>query len=145
MYRENLQCFFQSWPGLTSKLVHKYLQKSLAIVKGYLNQSKKNAISTLVPITMYPSNTETHLEFSTAVGAVKVYSYQTGHLPVTSSRVVNYIFILYSYDANENFQRPSGTELEMTSYMLTPHVMTTSRKGYLIKNIFGWIVKHPIP
>ena len=33
--------FFQSCPGLTSKLVRKYLPKSVATVQGHLNQARK--------------------------------------------------------------------------------------------------------
>ena len=49
---------------------------------------------------MDTSNAETNIAFAPVVDAVKVYSQQTGSFTVTSSRGVNYVFILYSYKAN---------------------------------------------
>ena len=41
MDRGNRQCILQQLPGLTSKIVHKYLPKSVAPVQGNLNQARK--------------------------------------------------------------------------------------------------------
>jgi hypothetical protein len=37
---------FATWPGLTADLVRKHLPKSMATVKGHLNQKRKNLRST---------------------------------------------------------------------------------------------------
>ena len=55
---------------------------------------------------MEPSNSETHILFSTVVDARKLYSYQTDNFTVTSSEGIKYIFILYSYKANEILSEP---------------------------------------
>ena len=55
---------------------------------------------------MYPSNSETHIVFAAVVEAVKVYSDQTGHFPVTSIKGLKHVSILYSYDANEVLLEP---------------------------------------
>ena len=48
-------------------------------------------------------NKETYLVFATLVDAVKEYPDQKISFPVTSIRGVEYVFILYSYDANNLF------------------------------------------
>ena len=55
---------------------------------------------------MEPDNTEKCIVFATFVGAGKVYSNQTGRFHVSSSKVVKYVFIVYSYDANAVFISP---------------------------------------
>ena len=104
--RGNRQCIFQSRPRLTSKLVQKYSPKSVSTVQGHFNQSRKYARSTQLPITMDPSNSEAHCVFTTVMYSIKVYLDQTGCLSVTSSTVVNYLFILYSYDLNKKSRSP---------------------------------------
>ena len=101
--------------------MRKYFPKSVATLQGHLNQISKNEISTQIPIpiTMKPINSETYLLFATVFGAVKVYSYQTGHFPVTFIKGVKYAFILYSYDANAIFQIPARAELYRKFYMPT--------------------------
>ena len=62
---------FQFWPGLSLKLVRKYLSKSVATLQGHLNEAKKTRY-TQVPITMDTINAETHLVFATVVDTGKV-------------------------------------------------------------------------
>ena len=52
---------------------------------------------------MDPRNSETQLVFGTVVDTGKVYSDQKGWFLVISRRVVKYVFILYSYNANTMF------------------------------------------
>ena len=110
---------FQSWPGLTSKLVSKYLPNSVATVQVHLNQARKNTRSTQVTITIYPINTETHLVFSTVANAGKVYSDQTGRFPVTSSKGVNYSFNYYHTIPTQFSHITSIVEQEEASYSHT--------------------------
>ena len=88
-------------------------------------------------------NTETHLVFETITDKGKVCSYQTGCFPVTYRRGLKYLFILYSYIANRIL--PLRAELEITSYMHTKHVMTTSSIWYSIPELIGWIFNNPMP
>ena len=55
---------------------------------------------------MKPGNSKTCLVFETVVDAGKVYSYQTGCFSVAYSKGENYVFILYSYDANAVLSNP---------------------------------------
>ena len=50
----------------------KYLPTLMSTVKGHLNQAMKNVRFAQVRITTDPINSETHLLFTTIVGAVKV-------------------------------------------------------------------------
>ena len=63
---------FQSWPGLTSNIVHEYLPNSVATLQGHFNQSRKYAIFAQAPITMEPRNAETRVLFATVVDSGKV-------------------------------------------------------------------------
>ena len=94
---------------------------------------------------MDPRNAETHLFFTTVLDTVIVYSDQTGHFSVTSSRGVKYVLFLYSYYANIIFQIPSRAEQECKSYRLTQNVMTNSRRGFSSQKYNGWIMNHSMP
>ena len=101
---------FDTWPGMTSKLIRKHLPKRLATAQGHLDQEAKNLRSTQVTdldedITpsQEPSNTKTQdimcwVEDITDI--CKSYSDQTGKFPITSSRGHKYIFVVYHYDTN---------------------------------------------
>ena len=96
--------FLQSWPGLTTKNVQKYLQSTLATGKGHLDQTRKNQRSTTKDEEEQPTqennNEATNILLATIQTIDKVYSDQTGRFPYISSRGYKYIFILYSYDSN---------------------------------------------
>ena len=51
---------FSSWPGLTARLVTKYLGKSLATQKGHLHQQHKNVWSTKQTVEITDSEEVTH-------------------------------------------------------------------------------------
>ena len=130
---------------IKSQLVLKYLPKSVTTLQENLNRARKKSRFTQVPIEMDPSNTDTHLVFTIVVDAGKVHPDQTGSFIVTYSRVVKYVFILYSYNTNKVFQIPSRAESGRTSCMHTTHVMNTSRKLDLNLKLIGWITKHQMP
>ena len=99
-----------------------------------MNQAIKNTGSKQVPITVDPINVENNILFEAVMYEGKVCTKQTGPFPVTSIRGVSYVFILYSYNADAILSYYSRTELEITSYIHTPHVTNTSRKGDVSKN-----------
>jgi hypothetical protein len=106
---------FESWPGLTTTLITKHLQKSLATSKGHLRMEQQKIQSTkittdldfatsldIIP-TQEPNNLRTNAVIATILTDTdlrKSYSDQTGKFPVQSSRGYNYVMILYDYDSN---------------------------------------------
>ena len=52
--------------------------------------------------TVALGNARTRFVFASVLDAVKFYSNQTGHFPVTSRNRTKYVFIVYSYDSNIN-------------------------------------------
>ena len=106
---------FCTWPGLTAKLVTKYLGKSMATQKGHLQQQHKNVRSTKPKEVEPEAEGETHecyfiIEPLATKG--KTFSDQTGKFPVTSSKGNKYIMIMYSYDANAILAEPMKTRTE---------------------------------
>ena len=103
---------FQSWPGLTTKAVGKYLPKSIATNKGHLDQTRKNFRSTQPKETELTEpegerlNHPTHQIFASIEHVGCVYTDQTGRFLVTSSSGHKYICILYAYDANAILAEP---------------------------------------
>jgi hypothetical protein len=51
--------FFETWPGLTDKLVKKHLHPSPSTAKGHLSQTRQHLQSTKPPT---PENSSTYLE-----------------------------------------------------------------------------------
>ena len=104
--------FFTSWPGLTAKVVAKYLPESIAISKGYLDQTQKNIRSNQPkePEIIEPKgeqlNHPTHQIIASIELVGRVYTDQTGRFPVTSSSGHKYICILYAYNANAILAEP---------------------------------------
>jgi len=102
--------FVQYFPGLTEKTLAKYPPRSYAMVKGHMDQTRKNQNSTKT--ANEPSDLED--DFSPAVqdershfcfAAIteitgQVYSDQTGKFTFPSSNGNNYLFVLYDYDSN---------------------------------------------
>ena len=106
--------FFNTWPGLTSALVHKHFPKILATTKGHLIQDRQNVQSTRTTSSATPISNPpvmTTLPLPSQVPSVriqmaylqtvkftgKVSTDQTGHFPVTSSRISKYIMVLYDH------------------------------------------------
>jgi hypothetical protein len=97
---------FTSWPGLTEHAVEKHLSKSTLTTKGHLNQQIQNARTTKVRdpkvIITEPDldqGIKTQFVYAATIYAGQIYTDQPGRFPVVSSKVNNYIMILYDYDS----------------------------------------------
>ena len=101
---------FNTWPGMTTKLMRKHLPNRIATAQGHLDQESKNLRSTKETETLQdiapsqePNNIKTQdimcwVEDITDI--CKTYSDQTGKFPITSSRGHKYIFVVYHFDTN---------------------------------------------
>ena len=107
---------FASWPGLTVELVNKYLPRTEANIKGNIRHQYKGKQSTImqqeVPIMTQQSPPEiltdrTHQLFLKVTECSnKIFTYQTGHFPITSSFGYKCIMIAYDYDSNNILAEP---------------------------------------
>jgi hypothetical protein len=106
--------YFATWPGLTPELITKHLPKSIASVKGHLNQQHKNVRSTK-PNPPKPSpepsferlDQRTNLVFANVFEpAGQIYTNLSGRFPIQSNRGNQYIFVLYDYDSNAKLAEP---------------------------------------
>ena len=121
--------FLPNFLGLTVVGLRKYPPASVAMVKGHLDQSRKNQRSTkpkTTPIPTAPSlapdslpddafpasdpaNTRTHQCFAAVfapASAGQIYSDQTGKFIVASSSGNNYVLLVYDYDSNSILVEP---------------------------------------
>ena len=125
MAQFNKQRFFQSWPGLTTEVVSKYLPKSPANAMGHMDQTRKHVRSakpdkyiSTDKEQQEPNNNPIHNVFAIIEETVKVYTDQTGQFPVRSSAGNQYILVLYDYDSNailtEALKTRQGPELLKT-------------------------------
>ena len=99
--------FFVTWPGLTSKLVRKYLanNRNIETDQGHLRATRKNIRSTKTVLDkreIDPDIGKKSNEFYTKIIDLtgKIYSDQTGRFPVQSSRGNKYIMVVYDHDSN---------------------------------------------
>lgn len=99
--------FFATWLGLTSKLARKYQCKTRNIKtdQGHLRTTRKNARSTKLKLIREEADSDIgnkSNEFYTKIIdlAGKIYSDQTGHFPVQSSRGNKHIIVEYNHDSN---------------------------------------------
>ena len=101
--------------GLTTKAVTKHPPQSVAMIKGHLDQSRKNQRSTKpktlpdkspLDLDLFPDsdpkNHKTHECFAAIIepSAGQIHTDQTGRFVVASSIGNNYILVLYDYDSN---------------------------------------------
>ena len=108
---------FQSWPGLTAKLVTKYLPLTTATVRGHLHKQRQNLQSTKqVPLTTsiemeqhdtFPQaptpNKKTHQVAYVIIDKSELsagYQDLTGRFPIRSTQGNEYVLVGYHYDAN---------------------------------------------
>lgn len=91
---------FLSWPGFSVARVQRHLDTSVASVKGHLDQTRANQLSTKVSSSTITSQVITGDIITSIQPTYKIYSDQTGRFPVTSSRGHQYIMIMYVYDLN---------------------------------------------
>jgi hypothetical protein len=108
-----------TFPGLTTNLISKHLDKSVATSLGHQDQEAKNLRSTQLPNPALNKETVLPEQFDQDIAPtlatrtdqicallvdkrelIKSYSDQTGRFPIPSSRGNNYLFILYHQDTN---------------------------------------------
>ena len=111
--------YLTSWPELTSKLVRKYPPPSRAMMQGHLDQRRRNAASTqpqpqpppIIPATTTPTvqtpTTEprpiarTHALYAFCIPSTgKIFTDQTGRMPIRSTSGNSDLLVLYDYDSN---------------------------------------------
>ena len=109
-----------NFPGLSLQLLCKHLSQSFAMVKGHLDQTRKNQCSTQPPDApspvdtnnSFPSNppelnNQSHFCYAAIMKPTgQIYTDQTGHYITPSSNGNNYLLILYDYDSNAIFAQP---------------------------------------
>ena len=102
---------YTTWPGLTTKIVEKYLEKSQATVKGHMKQTRQNIRSTKntqsAETTLNLHTEKTHHVYATIIdGKEEIYTDLTGAFPWKSSTGNQYIFVLYDFDSNNIITSP---------------------------------------
>ena len=125
--------FLPNFPGITATTLKKYPPNSVAMIKGHLDQERKNQQSTKtdkVPPsptptaatpqrdddtavsfpTSDPGNARTHFCYAAVVDPSEVsgqiYSDQTGKFVIASSAGNNYVLVVYDYDSNAILVEP---------------------------------------
>jgi len=102
---------YSSWPGLTVELVKKHLPKSAETVLGHLHRQRQGVRSTTkvappLPPELPPRPVRSHIDRKQDVGTFvvdlngQIATDLPGRFPVTSSRGMKYVFLLYNYDSN---------------------------------------------
>jgi hypothetical protein len=117
---------FASWSGLTEQAVGKHLSKSVATVKGHLNQERMYAQSTQPKKEPECSmdlevnsdgGLKTHCIYAAVSDAGQIYTDQTGWFPVISSRGNLSFMVLYEYDGNAIMAEPIKTTKRENFYV----------------------------
>ena len=107
--------FIRGFPGLDTKSLRKHPPQSFAMVKGHLDQSRKNQRSTKTKVTIVEPDDEipeqlderTHHCFVAVQEMVgQIYTDQTGRFIAPSHTGNNYIMVLYDYDSNAILVKP---------------------------------------
>ena len=101
-----------AWPGLTEKLVRRFLEPTVATAKGHLNQERKNLQSTKLPSQdtindFFPPSDTPNVKTTEICAALfpftakeTAYVDLTGRFPYRSSRGNQYFLVIYDYDSN---------------------------------------------
>ena len=145
---------FTSWPELTSSLVKKYPPRSIAMVKGHLDQDRANQRSTkplplsdnnakptmtsaseetdadISPIQTSPPALRTHFIYADCQPlSGQIYSDPTGRFIAPSSSGNVYLLVVYDYDSNYIFAEPMKTRTgaEHLAAYKRVHTTLTSR------------------
>lgn len=127
--------YIQGFPGLTSQLVRKYPPRSAAMIKGHMDQTRKNQRSTKpktpisadfdsdgdpdafpLPQVLSITGARTHHCYAACVQYTgQIYTDQTGRFVTPSSNGSTELFVLYDYDSNyihvEPMKGKSGPEI----------------------------------
>jgi hypothetical protein len=141
---------FTAWPDLTSALVRKHAPKSIAMLKGHLDQQRSNQHSTQppkpptsespTPDTTELSNTtpatpseaplkRSHFVFADCQPLTgQIYTDQTGRFLPPSSAGNSYLLILYDFDSNSIHAEPmkSRSATEILSTYTRAHTLLSS-------------------
>ena len=100
---------FQSWPGLTTKMLAKFLAPTLATHFGHLNQERQNLQSTQQSnnFDAFPTSDEPNITTNEIISNItpyrvtnKAYNDLPGKFPFSSSRGSQYFLVIYHYDSN---------------------------------------------
>ena len=106
---------YNTWAGLTSKLVRKHIKSSVPMTLGHLDNQRINLQSTKTPdqpLDNIQIPTSKQEESCNAVfvscepATGQVFSDQTGKFLVPSTAGHNYIMVLYDYDSNNILTEP---------------------------------------
>jgi hypothetical protein len=111
--------FVNNFPGLTKKSLTKHPPRLFAMVKGHMDQARKNQGFTKKkteptdPTDNFPSlltKERSHYSYAVVMEPTgQVYSNQTRKFVQPSSNGNNYLFILYNYDSNLILAEPMKT------------------------------------
>ena len=142
MGKRNQKKIFTSWPGLSLDLVHKHLTKEQSTILGHLQHPRKGLRPTQEKVMnseldpeqdQFPQSTQSEKNnlvfFKTVDLSGKIYTDQTGRLPVTSSKGNKYIMVAYHYNSNTIHAEPLKTisGLDLTSAYQKLHSLLTNR------------------
>jgi hypothetical protein len=142
--------YITGFPGLTSALVRKYPPRSVAMVKGHLDQTRTNLRSTKpTPLatnvtlaeqsTPEPPGTKTHYCFAACLPSTgQIFTDQTGRFITPSSKGNNDIFLLYDYDSNyihaEPMKNRTAPEI-LAAYQRTHRLLTNAGLRPLLQRL----------
>ena len=112
--------YLTNFPGLSLQLLRKHPPHSVAMVKGHLDQTRKNQRSTQAPAEPSPTDTDdsfpsnppelndrSHFCYAAIMEPTgQIYTDQTGQFITPSSNGNNYLIVLYDYDSNTIFAQP---------------------------------------
>ena len=142
--------FYRSWPGLTSKLARKHMPQSTPMIKGHLDQQRKNIRSTKPKRSMatpksLPGVDETEQDLHPAQHQQRtnyvfadchditgqIFSDQPGRFLVSSISGHQCIMVVYDYDSNSILAEPmksrSGTEMRRAHQTIFEYL---SKRGF---------------
>jgi hypothetical protein len=117
--------YLTNFPGLTTKALQSHPPRAAPMIKGHLDQSRKNQRSTKTSAANIISATNdelpdimhdvqptgiderTHYCYASIIEPTgQIYSNQTGRFVTPSSTGNNYLMVLYDYDSNHMFPLP---------------------------------------
>jgi hypothetical protein len=111
--------FLTNFPGLTERSLRKHPPQSFPMIKGHLDQTRKNQRSTKIPpdqpatdinTDAFPTDTTTtrshHCYALIFEPTGQIYTDQTGKFVTPSSNGNNYLMVVYDYDSNCIFAEP---------------------------------------
>ena len=142
--------FYRSWPGLTSKLVRKHMPQSTPMIKGHLDQQRKNIRSTKPKRSMaapksLPGVDETEQDLHPAQHQQRtnyvfadchditgqIFSDQPGRFLVSSISGHQHMMVVYDCDSNSILAEPmksrSGTEMRRAYQTIFEYL---SKRGF---------------